>query len=74
MSPYAKRNFVSHVQLEQASVLRFIEDNWNLGRVGDQSFDARAASLTSLLSFTAPNSTPLTLDPATGNPPSATAP
>ena len=74
LSPYAKPNYVSHVQLEQASVLRFIEDNWNLGRLGDQSFDARAASLGSLLSFSSPNSTTLILDPATGNPPSAISP
>ena len=68
ISPYAKRNYVSHVQLEQASILRFIEDNWSLGRLGDQSFDARAASLADLFDFTRPSATPLILNAATGQP------
>src|SRR5262249_10178366 len=28
ISPYAKTNFVSHAAISQASVVRFIEDNW----------------------------------------------
>src|SRR6202000_2319887 len=28
ISPYAKKNYVSHVQTDQVSVLKFIEDNW----------------------------------------------
>jgi phospholipase C len=42
ISPYAKRNFVSHALNDLTSVTRFIEDNWDLGRLGDQSFDALA--------------------------------
>jgi phospholipase C len=68
ISPYAKRNYVSHVQTEQASILRFIEDNWSLGRLGDQSFDARARPLSDLFNFSTPNATPLLLDAATGEP------
>jgi phospholipase C len=68
ISPYAKRNYVSHVPIEQASILRFIEDNWSLGRLGDQSFDARAGSLADLFDFSRPNATPLLLDGATGEP------
>ena len=52
VSPYAKQNFVDSTQTEQASITRFIEDNWNLGRIGDQSFDARAASLNNMFDFT----------------------
>ena len=28
ISPYAKKNYVSHVQISQASIPQFIEDNW----------------------------------------------
>jgi phospholipase C len=66
--PYAKRNFVSHVKTEQASILRFIEGNWLLGRIGDQSFDERAAPLNDLFSFAKPDPTRLLLDAATGLP------
>ena len=30
ISPYAKMNYVDHSIIDQASILRFIEDNWNL--------------------------------------------
>ncbi|HEY6326454.1 MAG TPA: alkaline phosphatase family protein [Candidatus Cybelea sp.] len=33
ISPYAKKNFVSHTQYETASVLRFAEDLWGLDRL-----------------------------------------
>jgi phospholipase C len=42
ISPYAKQNYVSHVQYETASVLRFIEQRWNLKAM--QAADARAVS------------------------------
>jgi phospholipase C len=42
MSPYAKRDHVSHVQYETASVLRFAEDLWGLQRLADA--DRRANS------------------------------
>jgi phospholipase C len=61
-------NYVSHVLLEQASILRFVEDNWGLGRIGNQSFDARAASLTDLFDFSKRSGGRLLLDPATGEP------
>ena len=34
ISPYAKQNYVDHALTDTTSVLRFIEDNWSLGRVG----------------------------------------
>ena len=69
ISPYAKRNYVSHVTLEQASILRFVEANWQLGLIGDQSFDTRARSLADLFDFTqSPDTTPFLLDPTTGEP------
>jgi hypothetical protein len=33
ISPYTKKGRVTHVQYETASVLRFIEDNFGLGRL-----------------------------------------
>ena len=42
ISPYAKQNYVSHVQYETASVLRFAEDLFGLVQLSDS--DARATS------------------------------
>ncbi len=36
---------------DQTSILRFIEDNWGLGRIGNQSFDAKAGSLDGMFNF-----------------------
>ncbi|WP_328917281.1 MULTISPECIES: phospholipase C [unclassified Streptomyces] len=55
ISPYSKANAVDHTRTEQTSITRFIEDNWNTGRIGDASFDARANSLTSAFDFQHPN-------------------
>jgi phospholipase C len=52
ISPYAKQNYVDHALADTTSVLRFIEDNWSLGRLGNQSFDALAGSLDGLFDFT----------------------
>ena len=51
ISPYAKQNYVDHGLTDLTSVTRFIEDNWGLGRLGDQSFDALAGSINSLFDF-----------------------
>jgi phospholipase C len=42
ISPYAKKNYVSHVQYETASVLRFAENLFGLGQLS--AADARATS------------------------------
>jgi phospholipase C len=71
VSPWAKQNFVDSTVTEQASVVKFIEDNWNLGRIGGGSADARAGSIMQMFDFanpTAPNASPLLLDPTTGLP------
>lgn len=34
VSPFARRGYISHGQYQFGSVVRFIEDNWNLGRLG----------------------------------------
>jgi len=51
ISPYAKTNFVDHNLTDQTSILRFVEDNWGLGRMDNQSFDAKAGSITNMLDF-----------------------
>jgi phospholipase C len=58
ISPYAKQNYVSHQLTDLTSITRFIEDNWNLGRLGDQSFDAMAGSPLDLFNFAAGPKTP----------------
>jgi phospholipase C len=70
ISPFAKKNFVDHTITDQSSILRFIEDNWQLGRIGNSSFDALAGSLLNMFDFNhkdEPNRR-LFLDPNTGEP------
>jgi phospholipase C len=66
ISPYAKKNFVDHSTTDQTSILRFVEDNWNLGRIGDQSFDALAGSLNNMFSFSDGDDGKLFLNPSSG--------
>ncbi|GAA5186639.1 hypothetical protein GCM10023322_33340 [Rugosimonospora acidiphila] len=67
ISPYAKKNYVSHVMTTQASVLRFIEDNWSTGRIDDSSavkgsFDATANSLDDFFDWSHPQGNEVLLD------------
>ncbi len=55
ISPYAKTNFIGHTTTTQTSILKFVEDNWFTGRIGDSSFDASAGNLTTLFNFTQSN-------------------
>ena len=65
--PFAKQNFVDHTVTDQTSILRFIEDNWELGRIGDQSFDEKAGPFGQFFDFTRKRPAPrLRLDPETG--------
>jgi phospholipase C len=50
--------------------LRFIEDNWHLGRLGNQSTDAGAGSLLGMFDFNEHHSCApqLMLNALTGNP------
>ncbi len=75
ISPWAKSNFVDHSVTHQASVLRFIEDNWNLGYIdgpiapaaGTGSVDRYAGSIEGMFDFERePNMRRLVLDPVTG--------
>jgi phospholipase C len=60
ISPFARQNYVDHTVTDQTSVLRFIEDNFGLGRIDAAtgksvaqggSFDQIAGSLGSLFDF-----------------------
>jgi phospholipase C len=67
VSPYAKRNYVSHALSDQTSVLRFIEDIWLDGaRVSEISFDRRAGSLLDMFDLARRVTRRLRLDPTTG--------
>jgi phospholipase C len=65
ISPYSKPNFVDNTLIDQSSVVRFIEDNWSLPRIGNGSFDTIAGSIQNMFNFT--RRTPsVFLDPLTG--------
>jgi len=73
ISPLAKRNYVSHSLADQSSITRFIEDNWGLGQIGNQSFDALAGPIVNLFDFRGGDDRQafdriLLLDPNTGEP------
>ncbi len=67
ISPYAKVNYVDHLVTDQSSVIRFIEDNWNLGRIGNGSTDAIAGTINGLFDFDGSDrNSKLILDSTTG--------
>jgi phospholipase C len=68
ISPWAKTNYVDHSAISQASIVRFIEDNWLSGeRLGGGSFDATAGSIMPLFNFAGAGKVPaLLLNPTTG--------
>jgi phospholipase C len=71
ISPWANTNYVDRTMTDQASVLAFIEQNWNLGYIDgpsapsplvNASFDRYAGTLNNMLNFSAqPNTNPLLL-------------
>jgi phospholipase C len=53
ISPWARDNYIDHTELDQTSVIRFIEDNWLNGKRIQQggSFDSIANSIESMFNF-----------------------
>jgi phospholipase C len=59
VSPFAKQNYVDHNLTDQTSVLRFIEENWDLGFIdgavpppaGQGSFDRVAGQINGMFDF-----------------------
>jgi phospholipase C len=70
ISPWARQNHVDHNLTDQSSILQFIEDNWGLGRIGNQSSDGIAGPLWGLFDFNREGSRApeLLLNPLTGTP------
>jgi phospholipase C len=69
ISPWARQNFVDHTVTNQSSILRFIEDNWDTGQIGGDSFDAKSNSLSAMFDFShrvEAEERVLILDPTTG--------
>ena len=69
ISPFAKKNYVDHRVTDQSSTLRFIEDNWDLGRIGNGSTDAIAGTIDGMFDFASGDqgrNSKLILDPTTG--------
>jgi phospholipase C len=68
ISPWSRVNFVDHTLTDQSSVIRFIEDNWGLGRIGDGSFDELAGPITNMFDFSSRHGKKVFLDRETGLP------
>lgn len=77
ISPYAKSNYVDHTTTDTTSIMRFIEDNWSLGRIddldhpggipaGQGSFDQLAGPIDMMFDFERPNFFPLFLNDKNG--------
>ena len=57
---------MDHALTDQTSILRFIEENWSLGRLGDQSFDELAGPLDAMFDFEHPTAHAIKVDAKTG--------
>jgi phospholipase C len=70
ISPYARENFVDSSLSDQSSIIRFIEDNWATGRLGNGSSDEHAGSLSTMFDFLHGDGDlrRLILDPQSGEP------
>ena len=66
ISSFAKKNFVDDTLTDQSSIVRFIEDNWKMGRVGGGSVDAQAGTLSNMFDFRDEGGNKLFLNPTTG--------
>jgi phospholipase C len=67
ISPFARVNYVDHRATDQSSILRFIEDNWQLGYLGNDSSDSKAGMLGGMFDFSEEHQAArVILDPGTG--------
>jgi phospholipase C len=66
ISPFAKTNFVDHRTTDLSSILKFVQDNWDLPRI-DGSFSNIAGSLNGMFDFQGEGqANRLILNPSTG--------
>ncbi|MGN6679971.1 MAG: phospholipase C [Streptosporangiaceae bacterium] len=68
VSPWARSNYVSSTVLDQASVVKFIEDNWHVPAMGNGASDTGAGSFGLMFNFGGRPQPPLFLDPKSGEP------
>jgi phospholipase C len=68
ISPWARRNYVDGTFTVQSSVTKFIEENWNLGKIGAGSEDASSGTLDNMFDFNKsdPRSPAILLNDETG--------
>jgi phospholipase C len=66
ISPFAKVNYVDSTLTDQSSVVRFIEENWELPQIGNGSFDQFSGTLFNMFNFNSPAGNLVFLDPSTG--------
>jgi phospholipase C len=66
VSPYAKKNYVDHTLTDQSSVVKFIEENWDLPQIGNGSFDQIAGPIDNMFNWNNQRSEKVILDPSTG--------
>ena len=66
VSPYAKKNFVDHTLTDQSSVVKFIEENWDLPQLGNGSFDQIAGPIDNMFNWNNQRTEKVILDPTTG--------
>ncbi len=66
ISPFAKKNFVDHTLTDQSSVVKFIEENWDLPQIGNGSFDQIAGPIDNMFNWNNQRSEKVILDPSTG--------
>jgi phospholipase C len=67
ISPYAKPNYVSDTMTDQSSVVKFIEQNWNLGQIPGSAANT-AGSIDDMFNFSQTPSAALYLNGTTGQP------
>src|SRR5215472_3677796 len=70
VSPWSQSNYIASNVIDQSSVVKFIEQNWNVPALGNGAADSRAGSIMPMFNFnskTPPTGT-VFLDPATGEP------
>jgi len=70
ISPWARPNWVDNTFIDQSSVVKFIEYNWNLPAIGNGASDTAAGLILSMFDFShaEPTNGQLFLNPATGEP------
>ncbi len=66
ISPFAKKNFVDSTLIDQSSVVKFIEENWDLPQIGNGSFDQIAGPMDNMFNWNNQRSEKVILDPSTG--------